>query len=61
MQKSRLFKIVYHLLDKGQATAPELAVIHQKCVKITYASSYGQISKRIVQPLKMAYKSMSWY
>lgn len=25
MQESRLFKIVYHLLDKGQATARELA------------------------------------
>lgn len=25
MQESRLFKILYHLLDKGQATAPELA------------------------------------
>lgn len=28
MQESRLFKIVYHLLDKGQATAPELSLIH---------------------------------
>lgn len=37
------------------------AVIHQKCVKITYASSYGTMSERIVQPLKMCYKSMSWY
>ena len=37
------------------------AVIHQKCVKITYANSYGTTSKRIVQPLKMSYKSMSWY
>lgn len=37
------------------------AVIHQKCVKITYANSYGTISERIVQPLKMSYKSMSWY
>ena len=37
------------------------AVIHQKCVQITYANSYGTISKRIVQPLKMSYKSMSWY
>lgn len=37
------------------------AVIHQKCVNITYANSYGIISERIVQPLKMAYKSMSWY
>ena len=24
MQEGRLFKIVYHLLDKGRATAPEL-------------------------------------
>ena len=37
------------------------AVIHQKCVKITYVNSYGTISERIVQPLKMAYKSMAWY
>ena len=37
------------------------AVIHQKCVKITYANSYGVIRERIVQPLKMSYKSMSWY
>lgn len=37
------------------------AVIHQKCVKITYANSQGTISERIVQPLKMSYKSMSWY
>ena len=25
MEQGRLFKIVYHLLDKGRATAPELA------------------------------------
>ena len=25
MQESRLFKMVYHLLEKGHATAPELA------------------------------------
>lgn len=37
------------------------AVIHQKCVKITYANSNGTIRERIVQPLKMSYKSMSWY
>lgn len=37
------------------------AVIRQKCVKITYAGSYGEISERIIHPLKMAYKSMSWY
>ena len=37
------------------------AVIQQKCVKITYADSYGEMSERIVHPLKMAYKSMAWY
>lgn len=37
------------------------AVIHQKCVKITYANSYGTISERIVWPLKISFKSMSWY
>ena len=37
------------------------AVIHQKCIKITYANSCGVIDERIVQPLKLSYKSMSWY
>ena len=37
------------------------AIIHQNCVKITYANSYGTISERVVRPLKMSYKSMSWY
>ena len=36
------------------------AVIHQKCVKIAYASSYEEITERIIQPLKLLYKSMSW-
>lgn len=37
------------------------AIIQQKCVKITYANSCGTIRERIVQPLKLSYKSMSWY
>lgn len=37
------------------------AVIRQKCVKITYANTHGEIRERIVHPLKLAYKSMSWY
>ena len=37
------------------------AVIHQKCVKITYANSGGTIRERVIQPLKMSYKSMAWY
>ncbi len=37
------------------------AVIHRKCVKITYANTSGESRERIVYPLKLAYKSMSWY
>lgn len=36
MQKSRLFKIVYHLLDKGQATAPELAEKFEVSIRTIY-------------------------
>lgn len=39
----------------------KFAVIHRQCVKITYASSYEEITERIIQPLKLLYKSMSWY
>lgn len=39
----------------------KFAIIHQKCVKISYASSYEEITERTVQPLKLLYKSMSWY
>lgn len=36
MQESRLFKIVYHLLDKGQATAAELAEKFEVSVRTIY-------------------------
>lgn len=36
MQESRLFKIVYHLLEKGQATAPELADKFEVSVRTIY-------------------------
>lgn len=36
MQESRLFKIVYYLLDKGQATAPELAEKLEVSVRTIY-------------------------
>lgn len=36
MHESRLFKIVYHLLDKGQATAPELASRFEVSVRTIY-------------------------
>lgn len=36
MQGGRLFQIVYHLLDKGQATAPELAEKFEVSVRTIY-------------------------
>lgn len=66
MQESRLFKIVYYLLDKGKATAPELAekfevlksaIINHKSVKITYAGSSESVSDRIIHPLKLVFYS----
>lgn len=36
MQESRLFKIVYHLLDKGKSTAPELAEKFEVSVRTIY-------------------------
>ncbi|MDE5908461.1 MAG: YafY family transcriptional regulator [Lachnospiraceae bacterium] len=36
MQESRLFKIMYHLLAKGQATAPELAEKFEVSVRTIY-------------------------
>lgn len=36
MQESRLFKIVYHLLEKGQTTAPELAKKLEVSVRTIY-------------------------
>lgn len=36
MQESRLFKVVYHLLDKGRATASELAEKFEVSVRTIY-------------------------
>lgn len=36
MQESRLFRIVYHLLEEGQATAPELAEKFEVSVRTIY-------------------------
>lgn len=37
------------------------AVIHHRCVRITYAGTYGEESERKVWPLKLSYKSKAWY
>ena len=36
MEQGRLFKIVYYLLDKGKATAPELAEKFEVSVRTIY-------------------------
>ena len=36
MIESRLFKIIYHLMEKGQATAPELAEKFEVSVRTIY-------------------------
>lgn len=37
------------------------AILQHKCIEMTYVSSYSEKKKRIVQPLKLVYKSKSWY
>ena len=52
------------LLDKGQATAPELARKFEVSVRTIYRdieALNGAIRERIVQPCKLAYKGMAWY
>ena len=36
MTESRLFKIIYYLMEKGQATAPELAEKFEVSVRTIY-------------------------
>ena len=36
MQESRLFQIVYYLLERGQATAPELAEQFEVSIRTIY-------------------------
>ena len=36
LQESRLFRILYYLLDKGRATAPELAEKFEVSVRTIY-------------------------
>lgn len=37
------------------------AIINNHQTEITYANSYEDITKRIIYPIKLSYKSMSWY
>ena len=37
------------------------AVMHCKCVQITYAGASETVTERIIQPLKLMYKARAWY
>ena len=47
--------------DNEKFESLKSAVIHRKNVKITYAGSDETISERVVEPLKLVYKSRAWY
>ncbi|MDE5974381.1 MAG: YafY family transcriptional regulator, partial [Eubacterium sp.] len=48
-------------IDSEKFELLKSAVIHCRYVKIHYAGSYGDISERTVQPLKLVYKAKAWY
>lgn len=47
--------------DNEKFESLKTAVIRRKCMKITYAGSVGPIGERIIQPLKLSYRSRAWY
>lgn len=52
MQDSRLFRIVYYLLDKGRCTAPELAEKLEVSVRTIYPREIYPSSANCVEPGK---------
>jgi len=47
--------------DKAKFASLKNAVVNEQTVSFTYSSSYGETAVRIVCPLKLAFKSTSWY
>lgn len=47
--------------DNDKFEMIKTAIIHNRCMKIFYANSYGSADERVVQPLKLYYKSKDWY
>lgn len=37
------------------------AIIQHRCLRIKYAASYKPVNDRVIQPLKLSYKSKDWY
>ena len=47
--------------DKQYFELLKTAVLEKRCVKLHYASMSAAFSERIVQPMKLLYKSRAWY
>jgi len=47
--------------DKLKFEQLKIAIIKKQALAFTYSSSYGQTSQRKVYPLKLLFKSKSWY
>ena len=47
--------------DKQYFELLKTAVLEKRCVKLHYASMNAAFSERVVQPVKLLYKSRAWY
>ena len=47
--------------DKERFELLKKAILEERQISFTYMSSYGQTTKRSVYPLKLLFKSKSWY
>lgn len=47
--------------DNKKFETMKKAIIQHRCMKIKYAGSYRPVNERMIQPLKLSYKSKDWY
>ena len=47
--------------DNSKFEIMKEAIIHRKCIKISYVDACGKAEERVVQPLQLFYKSKDWY
>ena len=47
--------------DKRKLSLIQSALINKQAMRFTYSSARGETAERLVYPLKLCFKSMSWY
>lgn len=47
--------------DNQKFETIKTAIFHNRCLKIFYANSNGKADERVIQPLRLSYKSKDWY